>query len=527
MVAPLERVPGVEVFATGEYPQGRYTLNDLTRIVLNSKKIGRSGLRLHSASVGMVPKADVGIGHERDDAVTKAYLGRTDIPSVGTVDPDSLKVVPYRVGNQWHGTLVGDLVDLIPEVANDIRSRRYRSVSAEIYDNFRDDFGNTHGMALKRVSLLGHEPPAVKRLKDLPMPVRQFGEPAGDNPHRLSEYKCPKCGGIAYAGDPKTGAMFRGSGACPKCGARFSIVGLKLKPTRVFSEVRRLRVVSRIPSGLGRFLCFAEFQPMPMDISAVIAAVKKVVPDLADDKLAGLSELLAALGGESVPEMPEAPEMPEPAEAFGEADRAALIGELTGMGQDPTALAAMTDDELKSLKNTLATPAAPAPDAAMGEAKKMFAEAAKLLADVKAKAAVVSKFAEQAAKERRKDHVAGVVSELLKLGKVTPAEAPAVTDRLTRADAVKVFGEKGKQTTEFAAQVAELYARPVVVKFGEKLADNHPAIDNETAKAQQWADRNADALKRAGKSPAEYVKTFSEVLKANPQMTAAKFGVPA
>ena len=71
MVAPLERVPGVEVFATGEYPQGRYTLNDLTRIVLNSKKIGRSGLRLHSASVGMVPQADVGIGHERDDAVTK------------------------------------------------------------------------------------------------------------------------------------------------------------------------------------------------------------------------------------------------------------------------------------------------------------------------------------------------------------------------------------------------------------------------------------------------------------------------
>jgi len=460
MVAPLERVPGVEVFATGEYPQGRYTLNDLTEMVRNLKKVGPRGLRLHEAPVG--------IGHEDDQKAAKE-LARTDTPALGVIDADTARVVPYRVGKQWHGTLVADFSDVTPEVADAIRAKRYRRVSAEVYDDFADDFGNSHGKTIRRVSLLGFEPSGVKRTANLPMPVKQFNE-----------------------------------------GSR-----------------GRLRVVSRIPSGPGRFLCFAEFQPMPMDISAVIAAVKKVVPDLADDKLAGLSELLSALGGESAPEMPEAPEMGEPAEAFGEADRAALIGELTGMGQDPTALAAMTDDELKSLKNTLMAPPAATPDAAMGEAKKMFSEAAKLLADVKAKAAVVSKFAEQAAKERRKDHVAGVVSELLKLGKVTPAEAPAVTDRLTRADAVKVFGEKGKETTEFAAQVAELYARPVVVKFGEKLADNLPAIDNETAKVQQWADRNADALKRAGKSPAEYVKTFSEVLKANPQMTAAKFGVPA
>lgn len=48
----------------------------------------------------------------------------------------------------------------------------------------------------------------------------------------LWEYKCPKCGGRLYNGDPKSGVRFRGSGACLDCGETSSIVGLRLKPVR-------------------------------------------------------------------------------------------------------------------------------------------------------------------------------------------------------------------------------------------------------------------------------------------------------
>lgn len=54
-------------------------------------------------------------------------------------------------------------------------------------------------------------------------PVEEFG---------LWEYKCPKCDGRAYNGDPETGTRFRGGGVCKDCGAQFSVVGLKLVPTR-------------------------------------------------------------------------------------------------------------------------------------------------------------------------------------------------------------------------------------------------------------------------------------------------------
>ncbi len=63
----------------------------------------------------------------------------------------------------------------------------------------------------------------------------------------IVEYDCPKCGGTAYNGDPKTGTQFRGGGACADCGHQFSIVGMKLKPRAVQLA---LRVDPPVPEGM-------------------------------------------------------------------------------------------------------------------------------------------------------------------------------------------------------------------------------------------------------------------------------------
>jgi hypothetical protein len=48
-------------------------------------------------------------------------------------------------------------------------------VSAEFYDDFIDDQGRHHGQVLRRLALLGADPPRVKSLADLPF--ARFGEP--------------------------------------------------------------------------------------------------------------------------------------------------------------------------------------------------------------------------------------------------------------------------------------------------------------------------------------------------------------
>jgi hypothetical protein len=55
------------------------------------------------------------------------------------------------------------------------------------------------------------------------------GGTVGKAADEWTAYECPKCGGKAYGGDPKTGLQFRGGGRCSECGHQFSLVGMKLE----------------------------------------------------------------------------------------------------------------------------------------------------------------------------------------------------------------------------------------------------------------------------------------------------------
>lgn len=172
---PLYRVPNVEVYAAGVYHDGPTTTADLLQTVRHFQLLRQRHLHI----------PPVGIGHEDDQAKLEAILARdprltpwlsgptqadrTDLPAAGWVE--HLRFSPDTQG----GLLIADLVDVPEPIAELIEQRAYRKVSAETY-TFTDDQGQRYPNTLRRVSLLGFAPPGVKRLKDLPAPVRQFAE---------------------------------------------------------------------------------------------------------------------------------------------------------------------------------------------------------------------------------------------------------------------------------------------------------------------------------------------------------------
>jgi hypothetical protein len=296
-------LPGVELFATGIYRGKRWTLADLQQMAANAKTLGPQGLRLlHPPAV---------FGHEED----QPFFERTDWPAAGFLDPQSVRVQRYYdpVSKRMEGKLIGDITDVPPAVEGMMKSKRYKKISAEIYDDFEDDFGNHYGKAIRRMALLGAEVPQVKRLKDLPTPE-----------HRMSEPKKP----------------------------------------------RRLYLTEMKSTGHGTTVyTFAEQE---MDRTQLVAAIQAAMPgmsqatldSLKDDQLA---ELVKNLPGQAAA-LPSASATGATAPATNMADwdgtgmdtdmyadmpREDLIDALSDLGQDANALQGMSDDELQALYDEL------------------------------------------------------------------------------------------------------------------------------------------------------------------------------
>ncbi len=163
MADGLRRIPDVEIFATGNYRGRDWTLADLQTIHRNWLKFG----------VPVKPAAEpymrnpVVLGHEEDQDALK----RTDLPGLGWVDNVRLKPI-----GQNDAKLVADFEDVDPELAKWIDEGKIRETSAEFFDDFADDQGNHHGLALRRVAVLGGELPQVKRLNSLPKSVAKFSD---------------------------------------------------------------------------------------------------------------------------------------------------------------------------------------------------------------------------------------------------------------------------------------------------------------------------------------------------------------
>jgi len=130
--AEYASIKGVEIFRVGTWNGDKYTAKDLDTIIDSFGKIGFQ-----------VP---VKLGHKEDSAA----------PAAGWVR--SLR----RVGDK----LLADLVDLPQTLYDQIKSRAFDHVSAEIFWNLKRE-GKTFRRALKAVSLLGATAPGVSGLKPL------------------------------------------------------------------------------------------------------------------------------------------------------------------------------------------------------------------------------------------------------------------------------------------------------------------------------------------------------------------------
>ncbi len=155
-------IKSVEVFSAGEHRGKDYGPNDLDEIVRN----------FHRYSSPRAPKVFLHvpavIGHEED----QQYLERTDIPAAGWV------VDLWRKGS----SLFADFDDVPQVVADLIRGRTYRMVSAEIYDEPPEGLPpECVGKMLRRVAFLGADIPQVKGLSEIPTPVPSYSESS----HRL------------------------------------------------------------------------------------------------------------------------------------------------------------------------------------------------------------------------------------------------------------------------------------------------------------------------------------------------------
>jgi len=139
---------GVEVFAAGKHREKNYTDAHLDEMVANFQRFsspGKTALRVPAV-----------IGHDEDQEL----LDRSDLPAAAWVTR------LYRVGH----TLKADFADVAPQIARLIRAKRYRTVSAEIYDEPPQGLAGGRGKTLRRIALLGGEIPQVKSLADIPMP---------------------------------------------------------------------------------------------------------------------------------------------------------------------------------------------------------------------------------------------------------------------------------------------------------------------------------------------------------------------
>lgn len=486
--APVYRLPGVQLFASGVYRGQTWTPAAVDAAAENCRKL----YALHIPPGVAQPVPEGGIGHdEAEDAID--WLERTDLPASGVVDPRTVRSIPDP-DYPGHKILVGDLVNVPAETAERIRRGEYATGSAELYPDFLDDFGGSHGPALRRYCIMGGWVQQVKRLKRLPMPVPmaapvQFGEP---------------------------------------------------KATRAKPGQTILRYAERT-----------------VDRASLITALKAAMPGMSDATIEALTDDQLAEFVKNLPTSTPAPApaATEPVAAMDDAattppavapTREEMIAALVAAGQDQALLEAMTPEELQAAYDTIVKAAAPVaeppPVATMGERGRIKASVTpktaveKALAESRAALQALHRMSEQTLRETKAALIAPVRAKLIERG-LTPAFVDAwIVPQLARLDntqPVVKFAEGGvtKAGTAFAAKLAaakQLDPAKCFIRFGEKLpGDATPAQDSKEAavrKAEQHAATVPESVweKTSFKSRAGFVAKFGEVFDAKGPAVALK-----
>jgi hypothetical protein len=436
-------IPRVHIFTAGNWQGQTYSEADLEDMVENFRRFS-SGDR----PLVHVP---VVIGHEEEQEL----LRNTGVPAVG-----------WAVNLTREGPhLFADLSQVFPGIARLVEAGAYRHVSAEIYppDHLPEGVPGARGCMLRRVALLGGQLPHVKSLNPLPQPMR------------LSE--------------------------------------ADLRPRH--TPRVRLHASHRIfYPGSQTWACFSEVTAMAESAlkEAAISAVKNLHPDLPDEFLGSLSDdqiamLAAPAEPEIPPEEPSATPMQEPGAGTPVTwpdgkDRAAIEAELAALGEDPAALAAMSDEDLLALYQekagatpmsegdlfdlpledddvTVQTP--PARQPAKVTVTKQFSERIAALEKRLKQAEAAQRRQEQLQRQQlaaqRHKTVRAFCEELSDAGKASAAEVEFGKDgkpigpialALSIASPVRKFGEGG--ASELDALMETFRKRPRR-NFGEQVAD--------------------------------------------------------
>lgn len=140
MFSDLKAINGVEIFASGEWNEDKYSENDLDQIVTafeETKAISKPYLKL---------------GH----GAKQSLLAHDELPAAGYVERI------YRRGKK----ILADFVDIPSKIFDLIEKRAYTGVSSEIFVNFKSN-GKVYPYALKAVALLGAATKAVHSLNDI------------------------------------------------------------------------------------------------------------------------------------------------------------------------------------------------------------------------------------------------------------------------------------------------------------------------------------------------------------------------
>ncbi len=509
------QIRGAEIFTTGIHRGKEYTTADLDRMVENFNAYCTGGKPLmHVPAV---------LGHEED----QSFLERSDLPAAGWVSH------LYREGN----SLYADISEVAPQVANLVKAHRYRTVSAEIYDEPPEGIPG-QGKLLRRVAFLGADQPQIKAISDIPMPESHHEQFASWRPVLLKFRECKPA---------KSGAWFCFAEVQPMDPdqAKQQLIDLGADPDKVGQmEPDEVMDMLRVCNGLKE-----QAQPaQPMDDNPMSGDVTQPAQPMDDQPMQYGEDDDADDPGDEA----GARQMAERAVKYLDKYCGGGAGQPMGVPNEkmgdmspppPPPMPAQPMADMMGVSNTPPThPSNPTagpmhPNQHPKSVTMKYAE--QQIKQAEAKIARIDKMAEERLASAKKSAVKAELDALVTEGKVLPSERPDLDEILLLQDATRMqkfadTGADGKRVevsaTPFDRMLAKLKARPVLVSFAERMKGGQQTTpeEAEVAKVQRFAESDADfqhVLKIQGKTPADYVAKFKELKAKKPSLTAREYGV--
>lgn len=447
---------GVEIFAAGTHRDKEYSPSDLDAMADNFQRF----------SVGPQAKLRVPgvLGHEE----SQELLERSDLPAAAWAS----KV--YRDGP----ILKADFEDVPESVADLIRSKRYRKVSAEVYDEPPAGIEG-RGKMLRRVAFLGGEIPQIKTLADIPMPSKNAERGGAYRPVVLTFSEArPRSGGKTFFVFSEVKPMDRNDMLAKLADLGYDADELKDAPDNCLAEI--LRVATDNPDEEDE--ADGDGGSPPPDASNADDDQDASTADMDEAEVAKLpadkqAEYYKAKYAEACKKMAEGdkpddtPAKPEGAEKMSEKRIASLVAR----------------EVQKALK-----------------------------ANVKGSIDQLNKFREQVIAADKKKAVTAFCEEMRSSGKLAPAEFDQEVEFQLTLDAQTVhkFTEKGKAVSKTQLERAQdrIRSRPSLfaerVKGAGKGGRDDDRKTEEEREAEAHFERFSEEFAKAGQSKDDFLKVF-------------------